>query len=59
MFKDSSIDIDELTDVICLYVNFCESMIIPTKRIKVYPNNKPWMSRAVTYTEPTEEEVVL
>lgn len=43
----SCTDIDELTDVICSYVTFCENMIIPTKAIKVYPNNKPWMSKEV------------
>ena len=47
MFKDSCTDIDELTDVVCSYVTFCENMIIPTKTIKVYPNNKPWMSKEV------------
>lgn len=47
MFKDSCKDIDELTDVVCSYVTFCENMIITTKKIKVYPNTKPWMSKAV------------
>lgn len=44
---DSCKDIDELSDVTCSYVSFCESMIIPTKMIKVYPNNIPWMTKAV------------
>lgn len=25
-------------------------MIITTKKIKVYPNNKPWMSKAVKFS---------
>lgn len=47
MFNDSCTDIDKLTDVICSYLTFCKTMIIPTKMIKVYPNNKPWMSKEV------------
>lgn len=47
MFKDSCKDIDELTDVICSNAIFCENMIIPTKKIKVLYNNKPWISKAV------------
>lgn len=51
MFKNFCTDIDELTDVIYSHVTFCESMIIPTKMIKVYPNNKLWMSKEVTAKE--------
>ncbi len=41
MFKDSCKDIDELTDVICSYLPFCESMIIPIKTIKIYSKINP------------------
>ena len=38
-------DIDQITDVITSYIKFCVDSIIPTKTIKVYPNNKPWVTK--------------
>ena len=32
--------VDHFTD----YVNFCTDLIILRKTIKVFPNNKPWVS---------------
>ena len=26
------------------YIQYCESMLIPTKTVKCYPNNKPWLT---------------
>lgn len=41
MFREScDDDLDELTDVTCSYVSFCRDMIIPSKTVKIYPNNK-------------------
>lgn len=40
-------DLDQLVDVICSYVTFCRDMIIPCKRVKIYPNNKPWVTKSV------------
>lgn len=40
-------DLDELVDVTCSYMAFCRDMIIPCKRVKIYPNNKPWVSVSV------------
>lgn len=34
-------------EVTCSYVTFCENRVIPTKMNKVYPNNKPWVSKEV------------
>lgn len=45
--KEDKTDIDELTEVTCSYVTFCENRVIPTKMNKVYPNNKPWVSKEV------------
>ncbi|PIK51595.1 hypothetical protein BSL78_11519 [Apostichopus japonicus] len=47
MFIRSSSDIDELTDAITGYVNFCVDCSVPTKQVKVYPNNKPWITSTV------------
>lgn len=46
IFKDSCDTLDELTDVCCSYAAFCRDMIIPVKTVKMYPNNRPWVSRA-------------
>lgn len=45
VFLDSSDDINELTDVVCSYITFCKEPAIPTKEVKVFPNNKPWVSK--------------
>ena len=46
-FKNTCDDLDELTDVCCSYAVFCKDMIIPSKTVKMYPNNKPWVTSAV------------
>ncbi len=45
--KSCGDDLDHLVDVTCSYVAFCRDMIIPCKRVKVYPNNKPWVTKSV------------
>lgn len=47
VFKDSSSNLDEMTDVISSCVSYLKNSIIPTKRVKVFPNNKPWLDKAV------------
>ncbi len=47
VFVDSSRDIDELTDVVSSWVSYCEDVVIPDKIIKVYPNSRPWVSKAL------------
>ena len=36
--------------VISDYINFCEHVIIQKKRVKVYPNNKLWVSKSLKKT---------
>ena len=45
--KNTCDDLDQLTDVCCSYAVFCKDMIIPKKTVNIYPNNKPWVTRAV------------
>ena len=45
MFYDSSSDLNEFVDVISSYVTHCVDMLIPTKQITVFPNNKPWVTK--------------
>ncbi len=47
MFKQSTGDLDELTDVICSYATFCRDTIVSSKRVKIYPNNRPWVTKSV------------
>ena len=37
---------NETTDVISSYINFCEDMLVPTKMVKILPKNKPWITKA-------------
>ena len=50
LFLDTSDNVSEAADVIGCYVNFCEDMIIPTKTVKIFPNNKPWISKSLKAT---------
>ena len=45
VFRDSCDSLDELTDVVTSYVSFCVDTVIPLKKSKVFPNNKPWVSK--------------
>lgn len=43
-FFDSP-DINDRVVVVSDYVNFCVDTVLPTKTIKVYSNDKPWLTR--------------
>ena len=45
VFIEHCKDIDELTETISNYITFCENICVETKEIKIYPNNKPWITR--------------
>ena len=42
---NSSSSLDEATDAITSYVKFCVDSIIPLKTFKMFPNNKPWVTK--------------
>lgn len=44
---DDCQNLDENVSVCSAYVKFCTDMIIPTKCVTVYPNNKPWVTKEV------------
>ena len=50
VFFNSCDDVNDATDVISSYVSFCRDMIIPSKTIKIFPNNKPWISKSLKST---------
>lgn len=45
MFFDLCRDPHELTDRITSYIQFSEKSIINTKEVRVFPNNKPWLTK--------------
>ena len=47
VFYESSNSIEELVDVISEYILFCEDTVVPTKTVKIYPNNKPWFNNNI------------
>jgi hypothetical protein len=38
---------DELTETVSDYVDFCVQLSIATKEVKVYPNNKLWITSEI------------
>lgn len=44
-FKDACKTQDELVDTVSEYILFCENNLIEQKIIKIYPNNKPWITK--------------
>ncbi|KAG5284759.1 hypothetical protein AALO_G00030160 [Alosa alosa] len=47
MFKTNSADISEFTEVSLSYINMLTDSIIPTVKIRSFPNQKPWVDREV------------
>ena len=43
-------DIGSITDCITDYINFCTDTIIPTRTVRCYPNNKPWVTKDIKAT---------
>lgn len=37
-------DIDSLTDCITDYIKFCVENTVPTRTVRCFPNNKPWIN---------------
>ena len=44
-FRECNGDLNLLYDTICSYVTFCADSVIPTKQIKIFANNKPWITK--------------
>lgn len=40
-------DFDSLMDIKCSYIAFYRDMIIPGKEVRMYGNNKPWVTKSV------------
>ena len=44
-FFEVSDDMDEVTETISSYVLFREQLHMTTRRVKIYPNAKPWVTK--------------
>ncbi len=49
IFKTSCVDSDELADVVSSYIHFCEESVIPRKNVRIYSNNKPWVTKSLKH----------
>ena len=45
MLYDTCEHLNDLVDVISLYISFCVDSVIPTKQITVFSNNKSWITK--------------
>ncbi|XP_078802203.1 uncharacterized protein LOC144991899 [Oryzias latipes] len=45
LYESHGDDLDGLTDCVSDYIKFCTENSIPSKRVRCYPNNKPWVTR--------------
>ncbi|KAI3354777.1 hypothetical protein L3Q82_004603 [Scortum barcoo] len=46
VFKEGT-DLDGYTPSVLFYLKFCTDAVLPTKTIKVFPNQKPWLDSTV------------
>ena len=47
IFHDDSLD--EMTVVINDHINFCVQLVVPNKEVKIYPNNKSYVTKDIKY----------
>ncbi len=45
--EDYGDDIEGLSHCITDYIRFCEDTVVPTKRIRCFSNNKPWINKDI------------
>ncbi|XP_033095678.1 uncharacterized protein LOC117100192 isoform X2 [Anneissia japonica] len=46
IFTDKE-DLNGITNAVSAYINFCIEKCVPVKTVKIYPNNKSWITKAV------------
>lgn len=44
-FYDGCDDNNELIDTVTSYITFCMDSVIPSKKVVIFPNNKPWVTK--------------
>ena len=59
VFVGSSHDVCELSDVLSEYIIFYEDCVIPRETVKIYANNKPWVTRNIKHLFNMKKKVFL
>lgn len=47
VFTQAAQNVNELAETVCDYVNFCVDSCVPRKTVKVFANNKPWVTKNI------------
>ncbi len=47
IFKEATDDIHEYTDTVSSFIDWCTSICIPSRTIRVFPHQKPWFNADV------------
>ena len=47
VFKESAMNFNEVAESVVQYIKFCINYCVPTKRCKIYSNNKPWITKHI------------
>ncbi|KAK7488811.1 hypothetical protein BaRGS_00019946, partial [Batillaria attramentaria] len=45
--REAATDLDELADTVGCYIDFCTDLCVPSKTVKVFSNNKPWVTKNI------------
>ena len=56
MLVDSCDNVSYAADVVSSYVTFCADMLIPTKTVNLFTNNKAWISKSMKFTLNGEKD---
>ncbi|XDV41036.1 hypothetical protein PO909_009977 [Leuciscus waleckii] len=44
VFKDASEDIHDYTETVSYYINWCTSICVPSRTVRIFPNQKRWFN---------------
>ena len=47
VFFESSSSLEEATEAVTEYINFCTDMLIPARDVRIFPNGKPWVTKDI------------
>ncbi|GFS00713.1 hypothetical protein ElyMa_006405700 [Elysia marginata] len=50
VFNNTAQNVNEVAETVCSYIKFCvDNTIVPKKTIKLFPNNKPWVTKHIKH----------
>ena len=47
IFVNTAQDVNDMAETVCSYINFCVDTTVPRKTIKLFSNNKPWVTKDI------------